>query len=70
MKRRRRKRSTRRRGVQHIGDILAELLNDIEDDEMETGPLPESRPAAAPIPGPATDAAGQNTFAFYQPVEV
>ncbi|MGI9519528.1 MAG: hypothetical protein ACR2NP_20925 [Pirellulaceae bacterium] len=68
MKRRRRKRSTRRRGMQHIGDILAELLTEIDGEEDETAATPESR--RVPVPASNTETAGQGTFAFYQPVEV
>ena len=33
MKRQRRKRSTRRRGLQHIGDVLSNILTDIDHTE-------------------------------------
>ncbi len=71
MKRRRRKRSTRRRGMQHIGDILAELLTEIDADELETTDAVNS--AETPDISLATakdEAAGQGTFAFYHPAEV
>ena len=68
MKRQRRNRSPRRHGLQHIGELLSVLVDEI--DQVETNPSKTTEmermtshrqtPAVAPAP------AGQTTFAFYQ----
>ena len=68
MKRHRRNRSPRRHGLQHIGELLSVLVDEI--DQVETNPSKAAKmertssqrqtPAVAPAP------AGQTTFAFYQ----
>lgn len=74
MKRQRRKRTIRRRGLTHIGDVLASILTEVEQDEVRE---PENKPNVnepvrlesnlMPIPVAAN---AQSTFAFYQPAEV
>ncbi len=65
MRRQRRKRSTRRRGLQHIGDVLSQIVTDVEQMEAEAEPSTSENLVAA---APALE--GQNTFAFYQTSEV
>lgn len=69
MRRQRRKRSTRRRGLQHIGDVLSSILTDIDQDEAQEAKAetPGDNPG---IPAGVTTVDPQNTFAFYQPAEV
>ena len=75
MRRQRRKRSTRRRGLQHIGDVLSVILTDVDHEDAEETRMvePTNRPeeiatpyvsAAATVPGSNS----QSTFSFYQPV--
>ena len=73
MRRQKRRRTTRRRGLQNIGDVLATILTDLEQDDANEQPAgrrveQRSESSALPIASPTTSA--QNTFAFYQPAEV
>lgn len=69
MRRQRRKRSTRRRGLQHIGDVLSSILTDMDQDEAhETNAKTENDNPGIPVSAATVDP--QNTFAFYQPAEV
>ncbi len=73
MRRQKRKRSTRRRGLQHIGDVLSNILTDIDQGEAEQTQVAAPAdghgvPVAAGMPSSA--ASSQNTFSFYQPAEV
>ncbi len=69
MKRHRRTRRIHRRGVRHVGDLLAILVNEIEQNDTA-----ESAPVAVPaamVPGTsgaanAVHGIGQSTFSFYQ----
>lgn len=68
MKRQRRNRSPHRQGLQHIGELLSVLVDEIDQVEsnqsetkaMERTTSHRQTPAVAPAP------AGQTTFAFYQ----
>lgn len=73
MRRQQRRRTTRRRGLQNIGDVLATILTDLEQDdanEQPTGRRAEQRSEASALPIASPTASAQNTFAFYQPAEV
>ena len=69
MRRQRQKRTARRRGLHHIGDVLSAIITDLDQEEFR-----ESRPAAQKehnvVPMPVVGCEPQSTFAFYQPVEV
>ncbi len=68
MKRQRRNRSTRRRGLQSIGDILNTVLTDLdhlESRDRETESSREKPTATLTVGVPVN----QETFAFYQPTE-
>lgn len=68
MRRQRRKRTTRRRGLQHIGDVLASIVSDLDQDEAAANAAETQESTGIPAAAAAVDA--QNTFAFYQPAEV
>ena len=69
MRRKRRKRSTRRRGLQHIGDVLSTILTDLDEDETQEQGDSTSRSENTAVPISATSVDPQNTFSFYQPAE-
>ena len=68
MRRQRRKRTTRRRGLQHIGDVLASIVSELDQDEATANAAEKHESTAVPVSVAAVDP--QNTFAFYQPAEV
>lgn len=71
MRRQRRKRTTRRRGLQHIGDVLSMIMTDLDQDEAQEAGTTKSTESPGGLPVTATGTTDtQNTFSFYQPVEV
>ncbi len=71
MKRRIRRRPRRRtrHGLQHIGDLLPQLLSEIEPDENDKLDERHSNEKCHPA-APTTVIDTQNTFAFHQPLEI
>ena len=68
MRRQRRNRTVRRRGVQHVGGLLASIIAEIDQDEAAEGQLRESRESKqVPV---SVGADSQFTFSFYQTAEV
>ena len=68
MRRQRRNRSVRRRGVQHVGGLLASIIAEIDQDEaaeVNLQEVGESQHAAVTV---GVDS--QFTFSFYQTAEV
>lgn len=68
MRRQRRNRSVRRRGVQHVGGLLASIIAEIDQDEaaeVNLQEVGESQHAAV-----AVGVDSQFTFSFYQTAEV
>lgn len=69
MRRQRRKRTTRRRGVQSIGEVLSTILTDLEQLE-EQEPVKKTRAETPALALPVGAANAQGTFSFYQTADV
>jgi hypothetical protein len=57
--------------LQHIGDVLATIMTDLDEQQSTVSSKPPARemvPVSVPVTVPAMPA--QGTFAFYQPAEV
>lgn len=68
MRRQRRNRTVRRRGVQHVGGLLASIIAEIDQDEAAEAQLRKSS-ESKPVPV-SVGADSQFTFSFYQTAEV
>ncbi len=68
MKRQQRVRRLQRRGIQHVGQLLAIILDEIDRDEANGTSVRASQSVATTIPllSEMSDGTGQSTFAFYQ----
>ena len=68
MRRQRRNRTVRRRGVQHVGGLLASIIAEIDQDEAAENELQEaSESKHVPV---SVGMDSQFTFSFYQTAEV